>query len=275
MKKFDPYAPILDILGCKVDLNGIHADSDKLAKIRNWCIPKDHTEVLRFLGLIEYLTWFLPNIGAYTGPLKNICMNHMPFQWMPLHQKCFNEIKFITCKTPILKPIIWEFPSGTTMEQKVKSRVWVIMDACPASVGAVLAQGETWMTACPAAFMSKKFTPTQRAYFGYELEVLGVLEALCKWLDELTGNCKFTVVTDHKALIYFKQKIHNMGHHIRWQNFFHRFNCEIIYIEGHKNKVADALSHYYESSTDEDIHYDEYVSADIKLDKNGDDLPMG
>src|SRR5260370_6110875 len=129
-------------------------------------------------------------------------MNHMPFQWMLLNQKCFDEIKFITCKTPILKPIIWEFPSGTTEEQRVKYRVWVITDACPAGIGAVLAQGETWMTSHPAAFMSKKFTPTQRAYFGYELEALGVLEALCKWLDELTGN--------HKALIYFKQKIHNM-----------------------------------------------------------------
>src|SRR5260370_38908019 len=123
--------------------------------------------------------------------------------------------------------------------------------------------------------MSKKFTPMQRSYFGYELEALGILEALTKWLDELTGNRKFTVVTDHKALIYFKQKVHNTGCHIRWQNFFHGFNCEIVYIEGHKNKVANALSHYYESSTDEDIHYDEYVSADIKLDKNGDNLPIG
>ena len=95
------------------------------------------------------------------------------------------------------------------------------------------------------------------------------------WIDKLTGNCQFTVVTDHKALIYFKQKIHNTGCHIRWQNFFHGCNCEIVYIEGHINKVADALSQYYESSIDEDIHYNEYMSTDIRLDKNGDDLPMG
>src|SRR5260370_33008408 len=48
-----------------------------------------------------------------------------------------------------------------------------------------------------------------------------------------------------------------------------------MYIEGHKNKVADALSRYYESSNDDDIHYDEYISADIKLDKNRDNLPIG
>ncbi|KAF8314617.1 uncharacterized protein EI90DRAFT_3135813 [Cantharellus anzutake] len=89
--------------------------------------------------------------------------------------------------------------------------------------------------------MSKKFTPTQWAYFTYELEALGVLEVLTKWLDELTGGRKLTVVTDHK---------------------------------GHTNKVADALSQYYESSSDKDVHYDDYISADIRIDKEGDDLPL-
>ncbi len=209
------------------------------------------------------------------GPLQNICTKHMPFRWSPLHQKCFDNIKTITCKTLVLKPIICDIPLEMTDTNRLQYRVWVIMDACPVGIGTVLAQGEDWMMLCPAAFMSKKFTPTQRSYFGYKLDALGVLEALYKWLDELTGNRKFTVVTDHKALIYFKQKAHNSGCHIRWQIFFHGFSCEIKYIEGHKNKVADTLSRYYESSSDNDLHYDEYVSADICVDKNGEDLPIG
>src|SRR5260370_23334669 len=52
------------------------------------------------------------------------------------------------------------------------------------------------------------------------------------------------------------------------------FNCKIIYIEGHKNKVADALSHYYSSSSDKDLHYDDFISADIRIDKLGEDLPL-
>src|SRR6266436_3732449 len=53
-KKFDPFAPVLDILGCKVDAHGVHVDLDKLTKLRNWHVPADHMEVLCFLGLIEY-----------------------------------------------------------------------------------------------------------------------------------------------------------------------------------------------------------------------------
>ena len=164
-KKFDPYAPVLNILRCKIDSNGIHADSNKLIKIRNWRTPKDHMEVLQFLGLIEYLACFLPNIGAYMGPLQNICTNHMPFFWMPLHQKCFDKIKTITCKTPILKPIIWEVPPGTSEDNKLKYQVWVIMDACPADVSAVLAQGKSWMISCPTAFMSKKIHTHAKVIF--------------------------------------------------------------------------------------------------------------
>src|SRR5260221_4678785 len=59
-KKFEPFAPVLDILGCKVDTYGVHTNSDKMAKVRNWAIPKDHNEVLQFLGLVEYLACFMP-----------------------------------------------------------------------------------------------------------------------------------------------------------------------------------------------------------------------
>src|SRR5260370_626494 len=175
----------------------------------------------------------MPNVSPFSGLLQTIFSNHLPFRWTPLHQKCFYEIKTIACKTPILTPIIWDIPPDTTEEDKAKFHIWVVTDACPARMGAVLAQGESWQTAHPAAFMSKKFTSTQCTYFTYELEALGMLEALTKWLDELTGGCTFTVVTDHKVLTYFKEKNHTAGCHIRWCNFFYGFNCKIIYIEGH------------------------------------------
>src|SRR5258707_2442792 len=140
-KKFDPFAPVLDILGCKVDAQGVHADSDKLAKLRDWHTPKDHTEVLCFLGLIKYLAHFLPNISAYTGPLQTICTNNLSFRWLLLHQKCFEQIKVIMCKTPILKPICWDIPHNTTGEDNPNYKVCVITDACPTGVRALHAQG--------------------------------------------------------------------------------------------------------------------------------------
>jgi len=135
-----------------------------------------------------------------------------------------------------------ESTGNLSKEERNKLHIWVITDACPAGMGALIGQGEKWQTCRPAAFMSKKFTNTQCRYFAYELEALGILEALMRWQDDLMGGCEFTVITDHKVLEYFKAKNHNSGRHLRWQAFFTSFNCEIKYMKGHKNKVADALS---------------------------------
>ena len=61
---------------------------------------------------------------------------------------------------------------------------------------------------------------------------------------------------------------------MRWMEYLSRFNCDIRYIKGTRNKVADSLSRYYQSDTGDDIHplyY--YVNADIQLDPSGEDLP--
>ena len=102
-------------------------------------IPTDHKGVQQFLGFIEYLARFLPNISAYTGPFQTICTNYPPYFWIPLHQKCFNKIKNLAAKMPILKLIVWDIPTGLSEEEKVQYQVWVVTDACPAGMGVLLA----------------------------------------------------------------------------------------------------------------------------------------
>src|SRR5688572_29979748 len=149
--------------------------------------------------MIEYLAKFLPNVSVYTSILSGMCSNNHPFMWRPIHKKSFNEIKHIVRKASFLRPIDWDSPN--------RDPVWIISDACPSGVGAMIAQGPTWQTARPASFMSKKFTDVQQNYFTYEHETLGFLEALLKWEDRLLGR-EFTIVTDHKALTWFQQTNH-------------------------------------------------------------------
>ena len=143
-KKFQPFAAVLDILCCKVDSHRVHADSNKMAKLCKWREPQDHREVLQFLGLIKYLAQFMPNVSAYMGPLQTICTNNLPFFWTLLHQKCFDTIKTLACKTPVLKLIIWSIPDGLSEGESQDYWVWVITDACPAGISAILAQGASW-----------------------------------------------------------------------------------------------------------------------------------
>lgn len=262
-EKCELYAEVVDCLGHKIDERGLHADADKMTKIRDWRKPRNYHDVQKFLGLVQYLAHFLPDITSYTGPIAAITAGGQPFIWRPLHDKCFEMIKVICCKTPILVPI----------DHSKDEPIWVVCDASVSGVGAVYGQGPTWQTCRPAGFMSRKFTDAQRNYRTFEHETIAILEALLKWEDKLLGY-RIHVVTDHKALEFFKTQRRLSSRQTRWMEYLSRFDFDITYVKGIVNKVADALSRYHESDTWHDIHpLSEYVNADKRLDANLEDLP--
>ena len=134
-------------------------------------------------------------------------------------------------------------------------------------------QGPTWKNCWPTGFMSKKFTMVQQNYAIHEMKTLAILEALMKWEDKLIGY-DVHIITDHKALGFFKTQIRLTVHQHHWMDYMSRFKFDITYIKGDLNKVTDCLSHYYENDTVQDVHlYNEYVHEDTHIDPAGEDLP--
>lgn len=263
--KCNLYAEEIDCLGHIIDNKGIHPDVDKLSRIRDWRTPRNYNDIQRFVGLVNYVGNFLPNVTTYTGPLQAMTQNGSPFFWRPIHQRCFEMIKRICYKTPIIKPI----------DYKSDDPIWLICDASKTGVGAMYGQGTDWTNCRPAGFMSKKFTYAQQHYAVHEMETLAILEALMKWEDKLVGR-KIHVITDHKALEFFKTQSQLSNRQRRWIDYMSRFQFDITYVRGEYNKVADCLSRYYESDTAADVHdASEYVQVDRKVDPEGEDLPQG
>jgi hypothetical protein len=263
-EKCDLYSKSMDCLGHLIDDRGLHADADKMQRIRDWREPRSYHDIQRFLGLVQYLSQFLPDITAFTGPLAAMTRNGNPFFWHPMHQACFDNIKIICCRTAILRPI----------DPSSDEPIWVICDASCSGLGAMYGQGPTWQTCRPAGFMSKKFTSAQHNYRVFEQETLAILEALLKWEDKLMGY-RIHVVTDHKALEFFKTQRQLSGRQTRWMEYLSRFDFDIRYIKGELNKGADCLSRYYENDTWDETHdIQDYVNADIRLDPEMDDIPF-
>src|SRR6202040_3552155 len=146
-----------------IDDRGTHTDSNKMARVCEWCTPRSKHDVQHFLGLVQYLAHFMPDVLAYTGPLAEIQLNGHPFLWKPLHQVCMDNIKSLACKTPILRPI----------DPSSEEPIWVICDASASGIGAYR-QGQTWQTCRPAGFMSKKFTGAQLNYYVFEVETIAI-----------------------------------------------------------------------------------------------------
>jgi RNase H-like domain found in reverse transcriptase/Reverse transcriptase (RNA-dependent DNA polymerase)/Integrase zinc binding domain len=262
--KIELYASNMECLGHRIDEQGLHADEDKFKRIREWKSPTTYKGVQQFLGLVNYVADFLPEISAWTTPLSGITRNKRSFHWSPLHEKCFESIKNITSRNLVLKPI----------DPKVDQTIWVICDASVGGIGAYYGQGETWETCRPAGFLSRKFTKAQMSYRTYEQETIAILEALMKWEDKLLGR-KFTVVTDHKALEFFSSQKSLSYRQVRWWEYLSRFEFQVKYIEGKLNKVADSLSRYFENDTPEDKREEQdFVSSDQRLDPEGETLPI-
>jgi hypothetical protein len=261
--KVDLFSRILDCLGHLIDDLGLHASTDKMLRIRTWRVPQSQEEVGSFLGLVAYIAPFMPDISAFTTPLSALETHGREFRWTTFHQHCFDMIKVLACKAPVLKPI----------NVDLDEPIWVVCDASVFGVGAVLGQGPDWRTMRPAGFMSKKFSQAQSHYHTNEQEALAIIEALLKWEDKLLGR-HFRVMTDHAALEFFKTKATLTARQVRWQNFFSRFDMELGYVPGKENKIADILSRYYKNvHKDEVVHAEDMVSADRRLDPDLDDLP--
>lgn len=259
-EKCDFYSKRMDCLGHLIDEHGIHADADKMEKVRNWPTPKTYNEVQRFLGLVQYLSSFMPDVSMYSSVLSGMVRNGREFLWRPMHDHCFRMIKEMACKYPILKPI----------DPNSDEPIWVVCDASIYGVGAFYGQGPEWHSCRPAGFMSKRFTAAQRNYRTYEQETLAIIEALSKWSDKLMGR-KFTIVTDHKALEFFDSQKNITPRQTRWSEFLQPYNATIKYVKGRLNKVADCFSRYYKRVQGE-LPMSEYANMDAKLDPEGDDL---
>lgn len=84
------------------------------------------------------------------------------------------------------------------------------------------------------------------------------------------------VVMDHESLHFFQAKDHANPRQICWQQFFQHFSFTVLWVNGASNKVTDCLSQMmaFNMQDDSEFEFHELVSADIRLDKECDDLPL-
>ena len=188
--------------------------------------PENLKDPQTFLGMIQYLSKFSPQIAELAEPLWDLTKKQEPYAWGPEQSQPFDYIKKEIVQAPILQ---YYDPKKETVLQT---------DASIKGLGACLLQHGH-----PVYFASKSLQDTEHGYVVIELEALAVAWAMEKFHHFLYAS-HFTLETDQKPLeTILAKSLTEATLQLQWL-LLHTFPYDftVRYIKGSTNQLADCLS---------------------------------
>ena len=222
----------LQYLGQIIDSDGIRKDPSKVKAITDLAEPQNIADLRRFLGLVNHLMKFCPNLAEKLKPLRDLLKKERAWVWSTAQQEALQQLKADMVSDQLLA--LYDPEKETMMSS----------DASSFGLGAVLMQKQPSGEMRPVAYASRSMTETERRYAQIEKEALAITWALEHWAEFLIGM-RFKVETDHKPLIpLFSTKLIDELP-VRIQCFrmrLMRFDFAIAHVPGKLLYTADSLS---------------------------------
>ena len=241
----------ITFLGHKLSGDGLRPDPEKVQAISDMPEPQSKADLQRFLGMVAYLSKFIPHLSDETLALRQLISKNTLWQFDQGHSKQFNHLKEIISNNILLKFFDPKLPTKVTC------------DSSKTGLGATLKQQieGTWH---PIAFKSRPTTPAEKNYCPLERETLAIVFGCSKFHDYLYGR-QFTVESDHKPLkSIFNNPMHKAPARIQnFMLFLQKYDFHIEYIEGTSIEMCstDTISRATPQTTNEP----EIPEAEIKV----------
>ena len=213
-------------MGHLISKDGLKSDPDKVKAITNMKPPTSLQELRRYLGMVNYLAKFLPNLSDILQPLHMLTKRDVTWTWSESQESAFQSVKQLITNTPVLA---YYDPNKELVLEN---------DASEYGLGSALFQ-----CGKPIAFASRSLTDTERHYAQIEKEMLAVTFGLEKFHHYTYGR-ETIVITDHKPLESMVLKSLCKAPK-RLQSLLLRanqYNFSLVYRPGKSIPVADTLS---------------------------------
>ena len=84
-KKCEINAEKVKFFGTIYDMNGAHPDPDKVTAIRDLPSPTTVAELQHVLGIVTYLSPFIPILASHTASLRELLKKDVDYTWTPSH----------------------------------------------------------------------------------------------------------------------------------------------------------------------------------------------
>lgn len=175
--------PEIHFFGNLYTANGIQPDPRKIRDVQNMPSPQTKEDLQRFLGVLTYLSAFIPNFSEEAKSLRDLLKNDTPFEWSEDHEYMYTRLKKLITKPTTLA--YYDPSKGLTLE----------VDGSMKGLGAAILQNGRVI-----AFASKTLTTTQSNYSNIEREALSLVHGIQRFHTYLYGR-NFKAITDHKPLV--------------------------------------------------------------------------
>ena len=221
----------LEFYGYRFTNEGLKPTEDKVKAVKECQPPGSRDEVRSFLGMIGYLSKFIPRYAVLTAPLRKLTGQVIPFAWGPEEAEAFQTLKdSITCEDTMTffdprKPIV------------VRTEA-----SFHEGLSAGLFQ-KTNKGLQPVHYISRSVTAAEKRYSQTEKDALAVKWAKSRLGMYLLGAPKFKIITSHKPLIpMFNKACTKLPPRIeKWIMEMQDVDYELIYEPG--KDAADPLDY--------------------------------
>ncbi|KAK2711196.1 hypothetical protein QYM36_012393, partial [Artemia franciscana] len=215
---------------------GIKPDPEKLRVINEMPTPKSKEELQTLLGILKFLSRYIPNLATQKQPLRDLIKAN-EFEWKELHTTCLNQLK-----ESIITNLAFFDSSSPTLELEV--------DASKHGLGAqISANGKIF------AYASRSLSKSEQNYSQLEKELFAIVYGCRHYHHYLYGR-KVQVFTDHRPLESILIKpLHTAPPRIqRLMMYIQPYDLTFKYRTGTEIPVADALSRLHLPDIDEELH---------------------
>ena len=139
-------------MGHLLSADGVKPDPLKVEAIKAMPPPGDREELQRFLGVVTYLSKFIPNMSQKSAPLRQLLQKDVERSLGQAENEVFESLKTAISSTPVLKLF------------SPKEPVSLSVDASSKGLDAVILQNNQ-----PVACASKALTESQQNYAKIEM----------------------------------------------------------------------------------------------------------
>ena len=236
----------LHYVGHIISKDGLKIDPEKIRAIIDMPEPTDKAGVQRFLGMVQYVAKFIPNLSELSAPLRRLNESDVEWHWDQPQRESFSNLKQVVINAPVL----------TYFDDK--KQVTLSVDASSFGLGAALLHDEM-----PIAYASRALTQCQQRYAQIEKELLAIVYGCGKFHQYLYGR-PFVVQTDHKPLqAVFTKPLHRVSPRLQKMLMkLQNYDLTVVYKPGKEMHIADTLSRANLSEASEEL-IDDSVEVNI------------